>query len=89
MVIMVKSDLPKTPVWAQKAPMKPARTLSFKCKTCTKPVTLYLQKVSACSHIQPYLGVCSCGEPYRHATGEQDAVKSCVFSLDGSWRHHH
>ena len=28
-----------------------------------EPVTLYLQKVSACSHIQPYLGVCSCGAP--------------------------
>jgi hypothetical protein len=42
---------------------KAARTLTFKCKSCTKPVTLYLQKVSACSHIQPYLGVCSCGAP--------------------------
>ena len=68
---------------------KAARTLTFKCKTCTKPVTLYLQKGSACSHIQPYLGVCSCGAPYRHATGQQDAVNSFVLSLDGSWRHHH
>ncbi len=68
---------------------KPARILSFKCKTCSKPVTLYLQKVSACSHIQPYLGVCACGAPYRHATGAQDAVSSFVLSLDGSWRHHH
>ncbi len=33
---------------------KPALTLKFKCKKCTKPVTLYLQKTSACSHITPY-----------------------------------
>ncbi len=68
---------------------KPARTLTFKCRQCSKPVTVFLQKVSACSHIQPYLGVCACGEPYRHATGQQDAVNSFVLSLDGSWRHHH
>jgi hypothetical protein len=69
--------------------MKPARTLTFKCKTCTKPVTLFLQKVSACSHIAPYQGTCKCGELMRHATGDKDAVDSFVNSVDGSWQHHH
>ena len=55
--------------------MKPARILTFKCAKCAKPVKVFLQKVSACSHIQPYLGVCACGEPKRHATGSPDAVK--------------
>lgn len=41
--------------------MKAALTLKFKCKKCTKPVTLYLQKTSACSHILPYQGFCKCG----------------------------
>ncbi|MCY7308799.1 MAG: hypothetical protein LH632_22240 [Rhodoferax sp.] len=68
---------------------KPARTLTFKCKACNKPVTVFLQKVSACSHIQPYLGACVCVEPYRHATGAADAVNSFKLSLDGGWRHHH
>ena len=68
---------------------KPARSLTFKCTACSKPVTVYLQKVSACSHIQPYLGLCACGTPYRHATGQVDAVNSFKFSLDGGWRHHH
>ncbi len=68
---------------------KPARTLTFKCKKCTKPVTLFLQKVSACSHITPYQGFCKCGEMVRHATGDKDAVESFVSSVDGSWAHHH
>lgn len=67
---------------------KPARTLSFKCKKCTKPVTVYLQKVSACSHIQPYQGICGCGEVHRHATGQKEAVKAYLES-DGNWQHHH
>ena len=48
---------------------KPARVLTFKCDKCTKPVKVFLQKVSACSHIQPYQGLCECGEPKRYATG--------------------
>ena len=68
---------------------KPARILTFKCAKCTKPVKVYLQKVSACSHIQPYLGLCACGEPKRHATGSKDAVESYLNSADGSWSHHH
>ncbi|MCY1214073.1 hypothetical protein D9M72_258770 [compost metagenome] len=68
---------------------RPALTLKFKCKKCTKPVTLYLQKTSACSHITPYQGFCKCGEMMRHATGDKDAVESFVNSLDNSWMHHH
>ena len=68
---------------------KPARFLTFKCAKCAKPVKVTLQKVSACSHIQPYLGVCECGEPKRHATGSPDAVKSYLESTDGNWHHHH
>ncbi len=68
----------------------PARFLTFKCEKCSKPVKVVLQKVSACSHIQPYLGVCtSCGEPKRYATGSKDAVESFMHSADGSWSHHH
>ena len=55
---------------------KPARTLTFKCEKCSKPVKVFLQKVSACSHIQPYQGICGCGEVKRHATGSKDAVQS-------------
>ncbi|MRV71904.1 hypothetical protein GJ700_09250 [Duganella sp. FT92W] len=66
---------------------KPARTLTFKCVKCNKPVTLYLQKVSACSHIQPYQGLCACGELRLHATGNADAVKS--FLETGEVHHHH
>ena len=55
---------------------KPARVLTFKCDKCTKPVKVFLQKVSACSHIQPYQGLCACGELKRHATGNPDAVAS-------------
>ncbi|MEM8512194.1 hypothetical protein RCH14_001494 [Massilia sp. MP_M2] len=69
--------------------MKPARTLTFKCAKCAKPVTVYLQKVSACSHIQPYQGICACGEVKRHATGNADAVASYLASSDGNWNHHH
>ena len=69
--------------------MKPARILTFKCAKCTRPVKVFLQKVSACSHIQPYQGICDCGEVKRHATGSPDAVKSYIESTDGNWHHHH
>lgn len=69
--------------------MKPARILTFKCAKCTKPVKVFLQKVSACSHIQPYQGICDCGEVKRHATGSPEAVKSYLESSDGNWHHHH
>lgn len=68
---------------------KPARILTFKCAKCTKPVKVFLQKVSACSHIQPYQGICTCGEIKRHATGSADAVASYLESPDGAWSHHH
>jgi hypothetical protein len=68
---------------------KPARTLTFKCAKCAKPVTVYLQKVSACSHIQPYQGICSCGEVKKHATGQKDAVEAFLASDDAGWMHHH
>lgn len=69
--------------------IKPARVLTFKCAKCSKPVKAYLQEVSACSHIQPYQGICSCGEVKRHAFGQKDAVESYLASEDGSWSHHH
>ena len=69
--------------------MKPARILTFKCAKFAKPVKVFLQKVSACSHIQPYQGICDCGEVKRHATGSPDAVKSYLESTDGNWHHHH
>jgi len=69
--------------------IKPARTLSFKCKACQKPVTVYLQKVSACSHIQPYQGICSCGEVMLHATGGKEAVESWLASGGVNWAHRH
>ncbi len=68
---------------------KPARTLTFKCEKCAKSVQVFLQKVSACSHIQPYQGICKCGELKRHATGQHDAVLSYLGSADGSWSHNH
>ncbi|PRC93169.1 hypothetical protein [Solimicrobium silvestre] len=68
---------------------KPARILTFKCKKCAKPVQVFLQKVSACSHIQPYQGICKCGELHRHATGQADAVTSFINSADSDWSHHH
>jgi hypothetical protein len=68
---------------------KPARILTFKCKKCQKPVQVFLQKVSACSHIQPYQGICACGELHRHATGQSDAVQSFIASTDSLWSHHH
>ncbi len=68
---------------------KPSRTLRFKCKQCTKLVTVYLQKVSACSHVQPYQGICSCGEVHLHATGQKDAVESYLASGGLNWSHHH
>lgn len=68
---------------------KPARTLTFKCAKCAKPVTLYLQKVSACSHIQPYQGMCKCGEVRYHATGDGEAVASFLANPHEGWSHHH
>ena len=69
--------------------MKAPRFLTFKCDKCGKPVQLQLQKVSACSHIQPYQGICKCGEIKRHATGQKDAVESYLASPIGDWTHHH
>jgi len=68
---------------------KPARILTFKCKKCGKAVQVFLQKVSACSHIQPYQGICGCGELHRHATGQPEAVKSFIHSTDSNWSHSH
>ena len=68
---------------------KPPRILRFKCPECTKMVQVYLQKVSACSHIQPYQGICDCGHLMRHATGQKDAVESYLASPFGDWHHHH
>ncbi|MGZ8288977.1 MAG: hypothetical protein ACXWU7_07280 [Telluria sp.] len=68
---------------------KPARFLTFKCDKCAKPVKVLLQKVSACSHIQPYQGICACGELKRYATGDKAAVASFLEAVDGNWSHHH
>ncbi len=68
---------------------KPSRTLTFKCSNCAKPVKVTLQKVSACSHIQPYQGICSCGEVKLHAIGQKDAVESFLASGGLGWSHHH
>lgn len=68
---------------------KPARILTFKCKKCGKSVQVFLQKVSACSHIQPYQGICSCGELHRHATGHSEAVQSFIHSAELDWVHTH
>jgi len=68
---------------------KPNRILTFKCRKCSKPVKVFLQAVSACSHIQPYQGICACGEVMRYATGQKEAVESYVTSADDSWAHHH
>lgn len=68
---------------------KPARILNFKCKSCSKMVKVFLQKVSACSHIQPYQGICDCGEVMKHATGNKEAVQSYLETDDVSWSHHH
>ena len=68
---------------------KPARILTFKCNQCSKPVKVFLQKVSACSHIQPYQGICSCGEVMKYATGHKETVESYLASPDVSWSHHH
>ncbi|HEY8026845.1 MAG TPA: hypothetical protein VIF60_20055 [Burkholderiaceae bacterium] len=66
---------------------KPARILTFKCSKCSKPVKVFLQAVSACSHIQPYQGICACGEVLRYATGQKQMVES--FIADGTLAHHH
>jgi len=66
---------------------KPPRFLAFKCAKCAKPVQVFLQKVTACSHIQPYQGMCACGELKRHATGDKDAV--AAFVATGQIHHHH
>lgn len=68
---------------------KSARILTFKCKKCGKSVQVFLQKVSACSHIQPYQGLCSCGELHRYATGQTDAVSSFINSTESAWTHPH
>ncbi|MDN4052098.1 MULTISPECIES: hypothetical protein [unclassified Massilia] len=68
---------------------KPARILTFKCAKCTKPVKVFLQQTSACSHITPYQGICDCGEIKRHAVGNAEAVKSFVESNELHWHHHH
>jgi hypothetical protein len=68
--------------------LKAPRTLTFKCVKCTKAVQARLQKVSACSHIQPYLGICACGEVKHHAIGQKDAVASYLAAPEG-WTHHH
>lgn len=69
--------------------LKPPRILTFKCAKCAKSVKVFLQKVSACSHISPYQGICDCGEIKRHATGNKDAVQSYLEANDDSWSHHH
>ena len=69
--------------------LKPARILTFKCAKCAKAVQVFLQKVSACSHIQPYQGICVCGEVKRHATGHQAAVVSYLASTGEDWMHRH
>jgi hypothetical protein len=68
---------------------KPARFLTFKCAKCAKPVKVSLQKVSACSHVQPYVGVCACGEVKRHATGDAQAVADFVATGEVHSHHHH
>lgn len=68
---------------------KHPRFLNFKCPECNKPLQLQLQKVSACSHIQPYVGVCKCGHVMRHATGQKEVVASYLASPIGDWSHHH
>ena len=69
--------------------LKAPRTLTFKCAKCAKAVQVRLQKVSACSHIQPYQGLCDCGQLKRHATGNPDAVKAFLASDDAEWTHNH
>ena len=69
--------------------LKPARILTFKCTKCAKAVKVFLQKVSACSHVQPYQGICECGTVKRHATGNQAAVASFLASSDEGWMHRH
>ena len=69
--------------------LKPARVLTFTCEKCSKPVQVFLQKTSTCSHIAPYLGVCTCGEPRRHATGNADTVAAYLASAGAHWAHQH
>ncbi|MBX9900891.1 MAG: hypothetical protein K2Y28_08930 [Burkholderiaceae bacterium] len=68
---------------------KPARILTFKCSQCAKPVKVFLQKVSACSHIQPYQGICDCGHVMKHATGSKEIVDAYLASDSLNWSHHH
>lgn len=68
---------------------KPARFLNFKCKSCAKTVKVHLQKVSACSHITPYQGMCDCGSVMKYATGNPELVASYLESDNLSWSHHH
>ncbi|HEX7642492.1 MAG TPA: hypothetical protein VF450_12970 [Noviherbaspirillum sp.] len=67
--------------------LKPTRILNFKCKQCGKPVKVFLQAVSACSHIQPYQGICDCGEVLRYAMGQKEVVQAYI--ADGTLVHHH
>jgi hypothetical protein len=68
---------------------KPSRILTFKCSQCAKPVKVFLQKVSACSHIQPYQGICDCGQIMKHATGNKEIVAEYINSGGLTWSHHH
>ncbi|GGI54688.1 hypothetical protein [Oxalicibacterium solurbis] len=68
---------------------KPARFLNFKCAKCSKSVQVRLQKVSACTHLQPYQGICDCGELRRHATGDKTAVEAFVATGEIHHHHHH
>jgi len=69
--------------------LKSARILTFKCAKCSKAVKVFLQKVSACSHIQPYQGICKCGEVMRQAFGQKDAVEAFLAAPPGEWSGHH
>jgi hypothetical protein len=52
-------------------------------------VQVFLQKVSACAHISPYQGICTCGTVMKHATGNKEAVASYLSSDAVTWSHHH
>ena len=68
---------------------KPARILNFKCRHCGNMVKVFLQKVSACSHIQPYQGICDCGQVMKYATGQKELVDDYMNSTAVVWSHHH
>lgn len=81
--------MPFFPFPKSKPMSKPARILNFKCRQCGKMVKVFLQKVSACSHIQPYQGICDCGQLMKYATGQKEAVDSFLNSETADWSHHH